>query len=419
MDGTPGETMSDRVRTALVLAGLLSWPLAVSTPASAAETCDGQAATIVGTESDDTLEGTDGPDVVVALGGNDKLLGLGGADVLCGGEGRDVLDGGTGDDRMFGELDGIVPGRGMEDLTDGDVLLAGPGDDHLDGGLDQRAPVYQRDLLDFRQQGPTVLDLLEGTATGAGADTVAPGRYRVLGSKYDDVLRGSDHRDILHALGGDDLVVGRAGPDILTGESRGSGGGHDVVLGGRGRDDLRAYAGPDVLEGGEGADKIQDRGRTGADRIAGGDGDDYVLDFLVDAAKQTVDGGDGDDQVTLATGFGGAHPPGSLDAAEGIARIRWQDRRIAVAVTSFSWTRLPTGAWRFYGTPGDDTVHGTTGPVRLHGRGGDDALHGTDRDDLLDGGPGQDGAEPVAGHDTCVSVERVWGPSGSDCDIER
>jgi Ca2+-binding RTX toxin-like protein len=61
-----------------------------------APTCDGQEATIVGTDGDDVMTGTTGNDVIVGLKGGDNLSGHGGNDRLFGQQGKDVLDGGVG-----------------------------------------------------------------------------------------------------------------------------------------------------------------------------------------------------------------------------------------------------------------------------------------------------------------------------------
>ncbi|WP_183061672.1 choice-of-anchor U domain-containing protein [Motilibacter peucedani] len=82
--------------------------------------CDGQVATIVGTEGNDRITGTAGDDVIVALGGKDKVQGGDGNDVVCGGAGDDTIHGGAGDDHLFG-------GDGH------DSLHGGPGADLLDG----------------------------------------------------------------------------------------------------------------------------------------------------------------------------------------------------------------------------------------------------------------------------------------------
>jgi Ca2+-binding RTX toxin-like protein len=93
-------------------------------------TCQGRAATIAGSDADDTMVGTEGPDVILGLGGNDMITGLGGDDVICGGAGNDVLLGGEGRDRLFGEtgIDRLFGDRGN------DVLVGGRGRDRLNGG---------------------------------------------------------------------------------------------------------------------------------------------------------------------------------------------------------------------------------------------------------------------------------------------
>lgn len=104
-------------------------------------TCDGLAATVVGTGGNDTLVGTDGPDVIVALDGDDIIEGLGGDDVLCGGSGVDVITGGDGVDRLFGQVgDDVLDGGGGDDTLSGgagdDWLLGAAGDDACDGGIE-------------------------------------------------------------------------------------------------------------------------------------------------------------------------------------------------------------------------------------------------------------------------------------------
>lgn len=93
-------------------------------------TCQGRAATIVGSDADDTMVGTEGPEVILGLGGNDTITGLGGDDVICGGAGNDVLLGREGRDRLLGET-------GRDRLfgdSGNDVLMGGPGRDKLNGG---------------------------------------------------------------------------------------------------------------------------------------------------------------------------------------------------------------------------------------------------------------------------------------------
>ncbi len=71
---------------ALVGAGLLVVGLSPAVGAGEAPLCFGEPATIVGTDSFDTLTGTPGPDVIHGKGGHDFIDGLGGNDRICGGQ---------------------------------------------------------------------------------------------------------------------------------------------------------------------------------------------------------------------------------------------------------------------------------------------------------------------------------------------
>ena len=74
----------------MVLALVSFAPVAAKKPAPP---CDGQAATIVGTNGDDVLNGTAVKDVIVGLNGNDTINGDLGDDLICGGKGNDTLTG--------------------------------------------------------------------------------------------------------------------------------------------------------------------------------------------------------------------------------------------------------------------------------------------------------------------------------------
>jgi Ca2+-binding RTX toxin-like protein len=90
-------------------------------PAKKLGKCDGQRATIQGTDEDDKIVGTPGHDVIKGLKGDDKIKGKGGNDLLCGQRGDDRIFGGRGDDVLIG-------GKGN------DFLKGGPGHDRMFGG---------------------------------------------------------------------------------------------------------------------------------------------------------------------------------------------------------------------------------------------------------------------------------------------
>ncbi|MBY0279087.1 hypothetical protein K2Z84_27455 [Candidatus Binatia bacterium] len=82
--------------------------------------CNGQVATIVGTDAGETINGTSGADVIVARGGNDTITALGQNDVVCGGAGNDDIDGGAGADTLFGNSgDDTINGAGGTDVCNG------------------------------------------------------------------------------------------------------------------------------------------------------------------------------------------------------------------------------------------------------------------------------------------------------------
>jgi Ca2+-binding RTX toxin-like protein len=165
--------------------------------------CAGEAATIVGTEGDDTITGTPADDVISALGGNDTINGAGGDDLICGGDGNDTVVGGPGDDDFGG----------------------GAGDDLIDGSSGDDLAFY-----DFAPAA-VVVDLAAGTAAGGDGSDALTAVEDVSGSELGDTLRGDGGSNLLIGQGGDDVLDGRAGSDLISGSS-----GDDTFIGGRGED---------------------------------------------------------------------------------------------------------------------------------------------------------------------------------------
>ncbi len=83
--------------------------------------CNGRTATMVGTQTANSMAGTRANDVIVALGGNDNISGAGGKDVICGGGGNDKVRGGEGRDKLYGESgkDSLNGGSGRDNCKGG------------------------------------------------------------------------------------------------------------------------------------------------------------------------------------------------------------------------------------------------------------------------------------------------------------
>jgi Hypothetical glycosyl hydrolase family 15/RTX calcium-binding nonapeptide repeat (4 copies) len=108
-------------------------------PSPSGYSCNGKAATIVGTKKGEVIRGTARDDVIVALDGNDTIYGGGGNDTVCAGAGADKVFGEAGNDYLLGgSLDDTLNGGDGNDNLQGaagnDTLNGGAGDDLLAGG---------------------------------------------------------------------------------------------------------------------------------------------------------------------------------------------------------------------------------------------------------------------------------------------
>ncbi len=267
-------------------------------------TCDGQAATIVGTPGDDRIYGTAGDDVIHGLGGNDEINGMDGNDVICGGEGDDMLKGKDGEDKLFGQEgnDRLYGGDDNDTIFGGpgaDVAYAGEGDDQVDGdeGDDELRGEAGNDTLaggdgDDFLKGGSGDDIASG---GPGDDRFygrdgndifdgGPGVDVAYGGRGNDILRGGDDDDRLRGEEGDDWLIGGAGNDFLKGSDgadRGDGGdGDDTFYGGDGNDRFAGGNGAEIAYGDDGNDHLI--GGTGPDKLKGYGGDD-ICDGSIDA----------------------------------------------------------------------------------------------------------------------------------------
>jgi len=310
-------------------------------------TCQGIAATRVGTIAADVINGTAGADVIVAGDGSDEINSGDGNDRICGGagddtihaaDGEDFVSGGPDADRIYGEGDDDTllgnAGGGDNDDT-GDIINGGFGDDVLDGwvgddtlqgGPDDDSIVGEdgNDTATFSGSGNEInASLTSNTANGAGSDGLS-GIENLSGSPQDDTLTGSAGPNIIRGGDGDDTVNGRAGNDDL-----GGGDGTDLVTfsgapgaitaslssgtaSGDGTDTLALFENmsgsgfADLLRGDGNANRINGysgndevRGYKGHDDLLGGTGGD---DLIGDAGNDSLAGGPNSDDCSGGSG---------------------------------------------------------------------------------------------------------------------
>lgn len=194
-----------------------------ATSAHAQATCNGKAATIIGSGGNDHIVGTGGADVIVAGGGDDFVQALGGNDIVCLGagndyvwaaEGADWVDGGLGDDLVIGG-----PGNDVINGADGNDTV------HADGAYDG-ADTFRGsagfDAIDYssRSIGLTIR-LSDGGSDPANEDNISADVERITGTQVNDTLivsatvgntveggSGDDTIDASDGVPGNDKVAG-------------------------------------------------------------------------------------------------------------------------------------------------------------------------------------------------------------------
>jgi serralysin len=255
---------------------------------------------IYGYDGDDDLYGAGGGDRLYGGYGHDYLNGGGGADylygsygndVLVGGSGSDYLSGGTGTDWAYysgstGVVVDLEAGAGYGGEAAGDTLLSienvrgtshsdvlfgndganalygGSGEDVLHGGAgaDTLFGGLGADTASY-DESPTgvYVNLPSGLVAGGDANgDVLLSIEDLIGSAYEDVLRGNDADNNISARAGFDSVRGGDGDDTISG-----GADNDFVYGDAGDDKVYGDAGDDWVYGGEGTDTLT--GGTGTD----------------------------------------------------------------------------------------------------------------------------------------------------------
>ena len=328
----------------------------------------------MGTKKSETITGTNGPDVIVAKGGADRIVTKGGDDLICAGGGGDDIEAGGGSDFIFGNNGNDKMNGG----ADTDYQFGGFGNDTYKGGADPDTAAFNF------SPSPVTVDLVQGTATGEGADKLiningvfaTDGHDTIVGDDNTNFVFGNGGNDDIDAGGDIDLITPGPGDDTVDGgNTEGNGFDLDIVY----FTDAPAGVTVDLLS-----------------NIATGEGNDSITNFESVYGSNANDNITGDQDSNIL--FGG---PGNdvMDGGGGPA-LDYAGYWFAEApITASLMTNSATGEGsdtltEFEGLLGtinhDDNLTGDNQDNYLDGDLGDDTLSGQGGDDLFLGGGGND-----------------------------
>ena len=300
---------------------------------------------IKGEGGNDNLYGQGWDDTMYGGGGNDLIEGGSGNDTLIGGRGDDILNGGIGDDvYIYNKGDGadaILDEGGQDKIKFGegirkeDLIVTKESDNSLkisfknslNDSLTIKELIYFGNTINnskaieiFEFANGDVLgfdDIKHLSLIGTDKDDVIAGYFgekaniegrggndKLSGSKFDDILNGGDGDDKIYAGEGNDVLIGGNGDDVLNG-----GDGDDSLEGNDGNDKLSGDKGDDILNGGNGDDELAGQegndtliGGTGNDTLYGYNGDDTYIFNKGDGADTIIDTG-GSDTIKFGEGI--------------------------------------------------------------------------------------------------------------------
>lgn len=307
---------------------------------------------VTGSPLADTLIGSDAANIISGGEGNDSLAGGLGNDTLSGDGGTDTANYFGSATGIVADLaDGTATGEGNDSLPGVENVTGSPHNDSLAGnsGPNTLHGGAGTDTVSFDASAAAVtVDLGADTATGEGTDSI-PAIENVVGSDHDDSFTGDTGANSIAGGDGSDTVSyagGSAGVtvDLLGGTATGAGNdaladvenvvgtdendalagneADNTLTGGDGNDLITSGSGSDTLAGDDGADEL--RGEDDDDVITGGAGDD-VLDG--GTGSDECDGGSGVNQL-----LGGCDveapqlgdfslSPGSIDTSDGPEQV--------------------------------------------------------------------------------------------------
>ncbi|MBA3623379.1 MAG: heme peroxidase, partial [Methylibium sp.] len=200
---------------------------------------------------------------------------------------------------------------------------------------------------------------------------------------------------------------------LVTGVHRYVGGGHVVIGGTAGNDNMRSDIGDDTLWGDGGNDRLE--GGAGNDSHNGGDGNDIITDSFGD---DNFKGGNGNDAINSGPGIDlilGGEGKDFLVAGGGLVEI--------FAGRDDDFVLGGTATDTVFGGEGDDWIQGGNQADLLQGDNGDPfQLSTLQGNDVIFGDGGNDDYDSESGDDIMISgsgTERMEGQLGFDWTIHK
>ncbi len=450
---------------------------------------------LVGEGYADHLYGGAGNDTLTGLGGDDYLQGDAGVDTLIGGAGSDTLVGGAGSDIYVLNLsdsgvDTILDSDGSGQIKLGDVVISGSfgqlsgavgGPDYYSNDANRQYKLSQVGANEWRlfaksgndytlvaqlqdwQDGQLGINLNGGqlgealptmglsypnsvaymnfNATRSTVGVVMEGGTKsdsFTGSGYSDVINTGDGLgNYVMAQGGNDFIVGGSGREYIRAGANGTGADdNDIVQAGAGTDMVYGGMGEDLIWGNTAnteylttATDSNERGdwlsgEGGNDFIAGSHSQDMIFGG---AGADTLLGGAGNDLILGDGQYSVSSRTVALDyASPSTQSFVWNaDGTIKGPLNQYDYgldpVVIPNGSihnWSWSGTESDFGITLASGitflsQVRVAPGGGDDLIDGGEGDDWIAGQTGNDRILGGAGNDILYGDDTVALPAGS------
>ncbi|MCK0167644.1 iron-regulated protein frpC [Jannaschia sp. S6380] len=399
---------------------------------------------VEGGDGEDHLGGGHDDDRIVGNKGDDRMYGGRGDDLLVwnNGDGSDLMQGDKGDDRVQVNFDTDLVNDDLQNKDVAEFSTTAQGvqfarievNDQTERGLFQ-LDIRKTETLETNFGGgddtavivddvlsEIVLDLdggdgvdtldLSQAAAGAQAnlakgsvgDASAENFENVIGTAFNDTLKGDKGDNVISGLDGEDRLVGRNGDDVLVG-----GKGDDKVFGGKG-DDLLVWNngdGSDLMHGGKGHDRVQVNFDTDlvnddlqnkdvAEFSTTNQGVQFARIEVNDQTERGLFRLDIRKTETLETNFGGGDDTAvivddvldeivlDLDGGNGVDTLDFGQASSGVRVDLAAGHAGGATAVNF------ENVIGTAYNDKIIGDAGDNVLRGGAGDDIMTGGEGAD-----------------------------